>query len=105
METREAATKDESPIFERANNYVEIYFNHAQAGYTAFDIFAFLSEVAPDTDGRTHVKQKVRISMSPIEALLLSRFLKKAVEQHEEAFGLKVIVPPTIDGRENQDES
>jgi hypothetical protein len=91
---------NDTPIFERAKDYIEFYANHAQAGFTGFDIFVFLSEVAPENDGRTHVRQKARITMSPIEALLLSRFLKNAVEQHEETFGLKVVIPPTIDSRE-----
>ena len=103
MESSEAAKIDESPVIERAKDYIELYANHAQAGYTGFDIFVFFSEVAPENDGRTHVKQKARITMSPIEALLLSRFLKSAVQQHEESFGLKVVIPPTIDSREAEE--
>ena len=86
----------EAPIFLQAEDYSEFYFNHVQAGYTGFDIYAFVSEVAKGHDGRLIVRQKARMTMSPMQALLLSNFLRNAVTQYEAYYGIKVEVPESV---------
>ena len=94
------SAKEAEPLFEKAPNYSEFYLNHAQVGYTGFDIYAFLSEVAIGSDSRPRVKQKARITMSPMQALLLSKFLTNAVRLYENAFDLKVSIPKELDNQE-----
>ena len=80
---------------ERAEDYSEIYFNHAQCGFTAFDVFAYLSETAPDHNRKMLIRQKTRLSMSPLEALLLSKFLSRAVAGYETTYG-KISIPEVV---------
>jgi hypothetical protein len=94
-----ASSTDESTkvladtIVERVPGFVEFYANHAQAGFTGFDIFVYLSEAAFESDGKIHLRQKARITMSPQQAILLSRFLLNAVQAYEDNFG-KIPIPP-----------
>ena len=100
-EAPEIAQEQELPVYDRAGDYVEFYFNHAQVGYTGFDIYAFLSETAHDLDGKLHVRQKARVSMTPKEAKLFAFYLVNAVKKYEAHFG-EVSVG---DGMEDDDAS
>lgn len=88
---------DPTPMFEQAPGYVEFYFNHAQLGFTGFDIYGFLSETAHDAENRLIVRQKARITMAPKEAKLLAFYLANAVKKYELSFG-----PVSMAGEEDQ---
>jgi hypothetical protein len=93
--TKPVSPKSESsdPIIEKVDNYAEYYVNHCQVGFTAFDIFMFLSEGAYGTDGKMHLRQKTRITMSPAEAKLLIEYVNNALTAYEASYNEVKIHP------------
>jgi hypothetical protein len=85
------------PVIERDSRFSNIYINNAQVGFTGFDVYMVLSEAAQDPiDQKLHVYQKARISMSPMQALILATFLGRVIKNYETQTGIKVEVPKTV---------
>lgn len=87
---------DETVLSVKSDDYSEIYFNHAQCGFSAFDVYAYLSEAGHDESGKMLVRRKARITMSPLEASLLSKFLSRTVASYEKTYG-KLSIPQVVE--------
>lgn len=92
---------DESAIvrFERTPSFQSIYSNYVQTAHTAFDMSLTFGETAgvPEKDGRVLVEQKVRVSFSPLEMLVLVNMINQLLSVYQQRFGA-IQVPPNFFG-------
>src|ERR1700744_2193607 len=96
VQTETTENANELLDFQKDPTYTDIYFNHAQLGFTGFDIFAYLSDAhnAP-LGSKITVRQKARIIMSPMEAVLFRNLLDSTLAMYEGKYG-KINLPKGI---------
>jgi hypothetical protein len=80
------------------------YCNNVQMATTSFDVRVIFGEIADVIDDKVIVDQKVRVTMTWLEAKILADFLQANIKVHEEINGPlelpkaadKVVVPDTF---------
>ena len=88
----------------KSDGFVEIYSNYADSGYTAYDITLVLSEIKEDDSEKLFQEDKVRVVMSPQNAVSLSRMLKFSIEGWKQEYGenfLQKMMDDTEDSEED----
>lgn len=97
----ETAAIDESTFinFQRSTNFLAIYSNYVQTAHTAFDLSLTFGETVglPEKDGKVLVEQKARITLAPLEALVLQRMLNQLIDIYQQRFG-QIQIPQDFAG-------
>jgi hypothetical protein len=96
-----AKVEDETTLirFQRSPDFRTIYANYVQTAHTAFDVsltFGVTSGVTEE-DGKVLVEQKARITLSPLEALVLQTMLNNLIGIFQQRFG-KITIPDNFAG-------
>ena len=66
---------------QRAADYLSMYSNHAQMGFSPWDVTIFFCELTEDENGDIIREQKARVVMSPQHAIAFSKLLNNTVDQ------------------------
>ena len=86
----------------RVDNFLEIYANFAESGYSAWDVFIVLSESKQGDSGNLR-EEKVRVVLSPHNAVALRNLLDATVAGWKRDFGEQFKnVMDTVDDQEEE---
>lgn len=82
-----AEGEDLDVVTQEAADFKHVYTNHIQGATTAFDVSLTIGEVIQVGNGKIVIENRVRVSMSPLEAKVLQRIMTNLVYQHEGTYG------------------
>ena len=71
------------------------YANNTQVGWTHFDVRMTFGEVVDALPDKIVVEQRAQITISYLQAKILTLILGQAISQHEEIFG-ELKLPPDV---------
>ncbi len=87
-------------------NYVSVYSNYAQAGYTPWDLRITFSETRDIGQDKIILDDLVTITINPALALALVKVIQSNLQGYEEQYGkIKVPAPPTGDQEVKSEEA
>jgi hypothetical protein len=84
--------KVEFVVPDRDNTLFTTYSNNVQIGWTAFDLRMLFGEVVDAQPDKIVVEQRAQITVSYLQAKLLTVLLTQAIQRHESVHG-EVKVP------------
>jgi hypothetical protein len=80
-----------------ASNYVSFYCNNVQYAVNSMDFVLIFGEVsAIDDEGTPSVEQRARVTMTPVEALILRSIITRQINIYEAKLGRPMEVPPDV---------
>src|SRR5436305_8728825 len=91
---QENESTDQYVKYQRSPDFRTIYANFIQTAHTAFDVSFTFGETSGvvEEDGKALVEQKVRLVLTPLEALVLRQMLNNLIAMHQQQFG-QIAVP------------